>query len=78
MSSQPSPPRVPRRSQNLAPRNLSQDDFCGMDTAHVAIDLGNNHWYKARQVNAVVHPITIKEMEYMALMKDPHLLPLWK
>jgi hypothetical protein len=44
MSSQPSPPRVPRRSQNLVPRNLSQDDFCGMDTAHMAIALGNHHW----------------------------------
>jgi hypothetical protein len=27
MSGQPSPPRVPRRSQNIAPRNLSQNDF---------------------------------------------------
>jgi hypothetical protein len=24
----PSPPRVPTRSQNLSPRNLSQNDFC--------------------------------------------------
>jgi hypothetical protein len=44
MTSRPSPPRVPRRSQNLAPRNLSQDDFCGMDTAHMAIALGNHQW----------------------------------
>jgi hypothetical protein len=78
MSSQPSPPRVPRRSQNLAPHNLSQDDFCGMDTAHMAIALGNNHWSQAHQASAVVHPITGKEMEYMALMKDPRLQPLWK
>jgi hypothetical protein len=77
MSGQPSPPRVPRRSQNLAPRNLSQDDFCGMDTAHMAIALGNNHWSQAHQANAVVHPITRKEMEYTALMKDPRLQPLW-
>jgi hypothetical protein len=28
--------------------------------------------------NAVIHPITRKEMEYMALMKDPRLQPLWK
>jgi hypothetical protein len=33
----PSPPRVPTRSKRLSPRNLSQDDFCGMDTAHMAI-----------------------------------------
>jgi hypothetical protein len=40
----PSPPRVPTRSQNLLPRNLSQDDFCGMDTANMAIAIGDNHW----------------------------------
>jgi hypothetical protein len=27
--------------------------------------------------NAVIHPVTGKEMEYMALMKDPRLQPLW-
>jgi hypothetical protein len=78
MTSQPSPPRVPRRSQNLSPRNLSQDDLCGMETDHMAITLGNNHWSHLHQANAVVHPITGKEMEYMALMKDPWLQPLWK
>jgi hypothetical protein len=71
MMSQPSPPRVPRRSQNIAPRTFSQDDFCFMDTAHMSIALGNHHWYKVYQSNAVAHPITGKEMEYMALMKDP-------
>jgi hypothetical protein len=78
MMSRPAPPRVPMRSQNLAPRNLSQDDFCGMDTAHMAIALGNRHWSKQHQTNAVIHPITGKEMEYMALMKDPRLQPFWK
>jgi hypothetical protein len=39
-----SPPRVPTGSNRLSPRNLSQDDFCGMDSAHMAIALGNNHW----------------------------------
>jgi hypothetical protein len=39
-----SPPRVPNGSLELTPRNLSQYDFCGMDTAHMAIDLENNHW----------------------------------
>jgi hypothetical protein len=76
-SSQPSPLRVPRRSQNLAPRHLSQDDFCEMETAHMAIALVNHHWSQAHQANAVDHPITGKEMEYMALMKDPRLQPLW-
>jgi hypothetical protein len=73
-----SPPRVPTRSRNLSPRNLSQGGFCGMDTAHLAIDLGNNYWSQQHQANTVIHPVTGKEMEYMALMKDPHLQPLWK
>jgi hypothetical protein len=72
----PSPPRVPTPSQELSPRNLSQDDYCGMDTAHMAISLGNN-WYWQHQANAVIHPVTGKEMEYSAFMKDPHLQPLW-
>jgi hypothetical protein len=74
----PSPPRVPTRSQNLSPRNLSQNDFYGMDTAHMAIIFGNNHWSHQHLENAVIHPVTGKEMEYMALMKDPRLQPLWK
>jgi hypothetical protein len=53
----PSPPRVPTRSQRLSPRNLSQKDFCGMDTA---IALGNKHWYRQHQANAVIHPVTGK------------------
>jgi hypothetical protein len=72
-----SPPRVPTGSQRLTPSNLSQDDFCGMDSAHMAISLGNNHWSQQHQANAVTHPVTGKEMEYSALMKDPHLQPLW-
>jgi hypothetical protein len=56
----PSPPRVPTRSRNLSPRNLSQDGFCGMDTAHMAIALGNNHYSQQHLANAVIHPITGK------------------
>jgi hypothetical protein len=74
----PSPPRVPTGSRNLSPRNLSQDDFCGMNTDHMAIALGNNHWSQQDLANAVIQPVTGKEMEYMALMKDPRLQPLWK
>jgi hypothetical protein len=74
----PSPPRVPTRSRRLSPCNLSQDDFCGMDTGHMAISLGNNHWSRQHLANAVIHPVTGKEMEYPALMKDPQLQPLWK
>jgi hypothetical protein len=72
-----SPPRVPTVSQQLLPRNLSQDDFCGMDSAHMAIALGNDHWSQRHHANAVIHPTTGKEMEYSALMKDPRLQPLW-
>jgi hypothetical protein len=49
-----------------------------MDTAHMAIALGNNHWSQQHLANAVIHPVTRKEMEYMALMKDPRLQPLWR
>jgi hypothetical protein len=49
-----------------------------MDTAHMAISLGNDHWSHQHLANAVIHPVTGKEMEYMALMKDPRLQPLWK
>jgi hypothetical protein len=48
-----------------------------MDAAHMAIALGNNHWPQRHQANAVIHPVTGKEMEYSALMKDPRLQPLW-
>jgi hypothetical protein len=73
----PSPPRVPTRSQRLSPCNLSQDDLCGMDTAQMAIALGDNHWSWQHIANAVIHPVTGLEMEYTALMKDPQLQPLW-
>jgi hypothetical protein len=73
----PSPPRVPTRSQRLSPRNLSQNDFFGMDTAHMAIALGDNHWSRQHLANAIIHPVTGKEMEYTALMKDPQPQPLW-
>jgi hypothetical protein len=73
----PSPPRVPTCLQRLSPHNLSQRDFCGMDTAQMAIALGNHHWSQQHLFNAVIHPVTGKEMEYMALMKDPRLQPLW-
>jgi hypothetical protein len=44
----------------------------------MSIDLGTHHWYQQHCANAVVHPVTGKEMEYTALMKDPNLQPLWK
>jgi hypothetical protein len=66
-------PRVPTLSQNLPPRNLIQNDFWNMETAKIAVALGTNHWYQQHFANAVVHPVTCKQMEYMALMKDPDL-----
>jgi hypothetical protein len=78
MTSQAASPRVPTRSQKLSPRNLSQNDFWSMNTANVEIDLGTNQWSQKYLANAVVHPITGKKMEYMALMNDPALQPLWK
>jgi hypothetical protein len=33
-----------------------------METAHMAIAMGDNHWYQQHQVNAIIHPITGKEM----------------
>jgi hypothetical protein len=69
--------RVPTGSQQLSPRNLSQDDFCEMDIAHMSIALGKNQWSQRHHANAVIHPVTGKEMEYSALMKDPRLQPLW-
>jgi hypothetical protein len=56
--------RVPVRTQNLSPRNLSQDDFWNMETSNQAIALGANHWTNQHFAHAVLHPVT-----YMALMK---------
>jgi hypothetical protein len=64
-------------SLELTPRNLSQDDFCDMDTARMAIALENNHLSQRHHANAVMQPATGKEMEYPTLMKDPRLQPLW-
>jgi hypothetical protein len=49
-----------------------------MDTANMAISLGNNYCSQQRLANAIIHPVTGEEMEYMELMKDPRLQPLWK
>jgi hypothetical protein len=49
-----------------------------METANMAIALGTNHWSQQHVSNAVVHPVTGNQMEYMALVNDPDLQPLWK
>jgi hypothetical protein len=48
-----------------------------MDSAHMAIALGKNHWSQLYYTNAVIHPVTGKEMEYSVLMKDLRIQPLW-
>jgi hypothetical protein len=67
------PPRVPTLSQNLSPRNLSQDDFWNTETAKIAVSLGTNHWSQQHFNNAVVHTVTGKQMEYIDLVKEPDL-----
>jgi hypothetical protein len=78
MTGRAAPPRVPTLSQNLSPRNLWQHDFWKIETANISVALGTNHWYQQHFANTVVYPVTGKQMEYMALMKDPDLQPLWK
>jgi hypothetical protein len=78
MAGRVAPPRVPTRSQNLSPRNLLQNDFWDIESAKMAISLGTHHWSQQHYANAVVHTVTGKEMEYMDLVKDPNLQPLWK
>jgi hypothetical protein len=78
MTGQAASPRVPVRSQNLSPRSLSQNDLWSMETANMAIALGKNHWSQQHLANAVVHPIIGKQMEYIDLMNDEYLQPLWK
>jgi hypothetical protein len=78
MMGQTAYPRVSARSQNLSPRNLSQDDIWSMEISNMAIAFGTNHLSQQNFENAVVHPVIGKQMEYMALVNDPNLQPLWK
>jgi hypothetical protein len=64
--------------KNLSPRNLSQNDFWNMATENMAVALGKNHWSQKHLANVVFHPVTGKQMEYMAIMNDPDLQPLCK
>jgi hypothetical protein len=78
MMGQAASPRVPARPQNLSPTNLSQNDFWSMETAGMVIALGTNNWSQKHLSNALVHPITDKQMEYMDLMNKPDLQHIWK
>jgi hypothetical protein len=60
MTGRLAPPRLLMRSQNLSPRNLSQDNFWDMETANMSIALGTHHWSQQYCANAVVYPVTGK------------------
>jgi hypothetical protein len=49
-----------------------------METTNMATAVGANHWSQQHFFSAVVHPVAGNQMEYMALMKNPDLQPLWK
>jgi hypothetical protein len=78
MTGQAAYPRMPARIQNISPQNLSPDNFWNMETTNLAIGLGANHCSQEHFAHAVVHPVAGKQMEYMSLMKEPDLQPLWK
>jgi hypothetical protein len=73
MTGQAASLRVPARTQNMSPRNLSQDDFWRMEASNMTLALVTTHWYQKNFANSLVHLITGKQMEYMALMNDPDL-----
>jgi hypothetical protein len=56
-------PKMLARTQNLSPRNLSQDDLWDVEIANMAISLGANHWSQQHFANSVVHTVTGKQME---------------
>jgi hypothetical protein len=49
-----------------------------MGSVNQVMTLDTNHLYNTQISNFFVQPVTRKEIEYKALMKDPTLKPLWK
>jgi hypothetical protein len=45
---------MPAQTQNIFPRNLSQDVFWSMETANQAIALGGSHWTEQDFSHAVI------------------------
>jgi hypothetical protein len=68
---------VKARAQQLSPRNLSRD-FLDLGAVNCACALGENHWTKTPMMNSFIHPVTVKEMQYKDLMKDPIFGPLFE
>jgi hypothetical protein len=71
------PPRVQARTHQLSPRNLSRD-FLDIGGANCAIACSKNHCTTTPVMNAVIHTVTGKEMQYKDLMKYPYLGPLFE
>ena len=72
------PPGVPERVRNISPRNLFHKYLFNMVSANQAIDFGENHWTNMTMINYVLHPVTVKEIQYKDLMNHPVLGPLYK
>jgi hypothetical protein len=72
------PTRVQSRAFNISLINLSQDDILDMGSANQDISLGIRHWTTMPIANSAIHPVTGKDMQYMDLMKDATVQPLWK
>jgi hypothetical protein len=53
------PPRVPTRTRQLSPWNLSRD-FLDIGGANWAIAFGENHWTYTPMMNSAIHPVTGK------------------
>jgi hypothetical protein len=68
---------VQARTHQLSPRNLSRD-FLDIGGANCAVAFGINHWTTTPIMNAVIYPVTGKEIQYTDLMKDPDLGPLFE
>jgi hypothetical protein len=60
MTGKAASPRVPAWTENLSPRNLSQDDFWNMETDKQAISLGTNPLAKINFANALVDQVMRK------------------
>jgi hypothetical protein len=78
MTGQAASPRVPTRSQNLPPGIFHKMISGTWQHQTWPLPWEKNHWYQQHLANAVVHPVTDKQMEYMDLTNDPGLQPLWK
>jgi hypothetical protein len=78
MTGQAASPRVRASSHNLPPHIFVTICFMEQGKADMSIALGTNHCSQQHFANAVVHPITGKQMKYMALVNDPDLQPLRK